>query len=347
MKILFFSDIHVNFRHRTYMGFLERTLEEIRKDAEGMDLVFNLGDTTDTFGVVDIRDLLFAQEHTGYHRFKGGGAGLYTLRGNHDTGDKLGEQSTLPLFLLLSHQFGFEDMAVFTPFDGEDQPRFLIVPHTRDYPAVYEFLLEAKGRGPVTAVLTHTDWLGCRLTPQYVSKEGLEPAWFQANLPGVPVFAGHYHTPMNVGPVHIVGSPLYATFNDRAEGIPRGWLKWDTESGEIVRVTNPHTYECHSVRAKGKKELKKSREGFEGKENRCKVKVYVPKRLFDDAQELYSGFLWSGVYPLENDAEGVEFESKVDLNTEPEAMVERAVKGADAVYDKTLLRKYGEEAFSV
>jgi hypothetical protein len=311
----------------------------LEAEAKNCDLALNLGDTTDTFGVVDIRDLLFANQ---WVRSIGHAAGKqYVLRGNHDTGDKYGHSSVPPLYADGTTEVVTQLKTGEIPGVG----KVVFVPHTTDYEQVYEALEEANP----DLILAHTDWLGCRLTPQYVSKTGLEPMKVVETAIDAAIFAGHYHTPLQVGCVNFVGSPQYMNFADYMAPIPRGWIIWDSETGDIERVANPHTYECHTIRAEDKRQLKKAHKKLaEDRPEDKKVKVYVPKRLIPDAIELFEGFLWVGVYPAENDAVGVEFESGVDLKTSPEEAIKAAVTTADpAEFDPDLLTTYGMEAFNI
>jgi hypothetical protein len=213
----------------------------------------------------------------------------------------------------------------------------LFIPHTRNLPEAREQLLGSVGRG-VSAAIAHTDWIGCQLTPAYVSKEGLDPS----ESP-VPVFAGHYHAPVTVGRVHFVGSPLYKDFSDVAVEQPRGFLFWDAKTGKVERVANPHTYHCVRIEAATKRELGKKIEGI-GDPSKCRVKVYVPKKLMEDAKDAVQGCLWSAVYPLGSETQSVTFASTVNLRTSPEDAVRAAVRSAGEEYDRSQLESVGMEA---
>jgi len=334
MKVLFYTDLHVSYRNMDYMRFLEETiqyLEELVK-THAPDFLVNLGDTLDTFGTLDVRDGAKAQEYLlRLSQFTPHGIQHIVLRGNHDTADKLGDLSSTgiiapPVVTYVSQPTLLEHTG------------FLCVPHTKDLETARKFIEEnAKN---CVAILAHTDWLGCRLTPAYVSKDGLDPAQDY----GVPVFAGHYHAPAVVGKVHFVGSPLYHDFRDLVVEEPRGFLLWDGGS-DFRRIPNPHTYRCVRIEAKTKKSLQKSCDENLPEAERLRVKVYVPKKLIEDAQDLFKGFLWYGVYPLEGEKEGIEFAAKVTLRTTPEEAVKKAAGAAGEEFNKTVLEQYGLAAF--
>jgi hypothetical protein len=224
---------------------------------------------------------------------------------------------------------------------------FLCIPHTKDVEAANRFIYDNEKNA--VAIFAHMDFLGCRLTPAYVSKEGLDPAILAKCQ--LPVFAGHYHAPMEVGCVNFVGSPLYHDFRDLVVDESRGFLLWEYEpmaaahSSVTRRIANPYTYRCIRIEAKTKKALQKACDENLPEAEKLRVKVYVPKKLIEDAQDLFRGFLWSGVYPIEGEKEGIEFAAKVNLRTTPEEAVKKAAQSAGEEFDKATLEAYGIEAF--
>ena len=336
MRFLLYSDLHVTHRNREYMRFLELTLSYLKevvheRKVEGL---INLGDTFDTFGVLDLRDAVWGVEAMRDLTRVMEGNHLI-LRGNHDTGDKMGELASTTLL-----EYG-DTCVVSTPgpvdFCGL---RFYCLPHSHEYAEATQALKEdTQG---AQAVLAHLDWTGCRLTPSYVSKDGVLPS--DADV-GIPVFSGHYHSPMEAENVWFVGSPLYMTFSDEVTETSRGFTLWDTETGEKTRIENPHTYKCWTFRVEDKRMLNKIQKKLEGKADTSRVRLYVPKRLIDDALEMFSGCLWSAVYPLDSEKETVSFNADVDLTTTPEDVIKRAIEAAPEDLDRKLLEEYGALAF--
>lgn len=338
MRVLMYSDLHVSHKNGDYVDFLDKTVNYLIEKCQSLrpDILVNLGDTLDSFGVLDVRDGVYAQglldsltEHSG--------ALHVVLRGNHDTADKCGQVSSTPL--VCRGEVTTVTHPVFASLGGLP---VLYLPHSTDFDSMLAMIGEAKERS-VRAVFTHVDWLGCRLTPAYVSREGLSPAAVGEVLPGVPVFAGHYHAPMTVGPVHFVGSPLYLNFSDLMVEQERGFLLWDTEAG-VTRIPNPHTYKCYKIEAENKRELTKKLKDM-GDPRLARVKVYVPKKHVEDAQDLVRGFLWSAVYPVEAERTGIEFSAQVNVRTPLEDAVRTAVRSGSEGYDAALLETFGLEAF--
>lgn len=348
MKIMLYGDLHVSHRNKDYMSFLNKTalwLKDIVNERKP-DLLVNLGDTTDTFGVVDLRDAVWARElmtDLGQLQHHWGGI-HFILRGNHDTADKEGRISCCPLLE------GTGNLPIVYPgICNHREAYFLFLPYTKDYPRCIETIMKKAAEVKITAAFTHLDWTGCRLTPTFVSPEGLQPGVVADLLPKVPVFSGHYHMPMHVGPVHFVGSPLYANFSDEVGNIHRGVAFWDTNGHPdmVERLRNPHTYECWTIEAKTEKDLAKQLKPLEEKRDRCRVRVYVPKKLLDKAKEAGDGFLWWGVYPLDGEKQTVDFVASVSLKTTPTDAVQKAVDAAPEELDRVVLRKMGLEAFGV
>jgi predicted phosphodiesterase len=332
MLACFYSDLHVSHRHNDYMEFLGKTLAYLGDlvRTRKPDVLINCGDTLDTFASLDVRDGVYASR--ALQTLTGLVGRHIILRGNHDTADREGNLSSTQL--VCPHGATLVDHATLLDVSGE---HILFIPHTRNLPEAREQLLGSVGRG-VSAAVAHTDWLGCQLTPAYVSKEGLDPAEAE-----VPVFAGHYHAPVTVGRVHFVGSPLYKDFSDVEVERPRGFLFWDSATGGIERVANPHTYKCLRIEADTKKDLVKKVAAI-GNPSACRVKVYVPKKLMEEAKEACQGCLWSAVYPIGSETQSVTFASTVTLRTSPEDAVRAAVKSAGEEYDRSQLESVGMEA---
>lgn len=343
MKVLMFTDLHVTHRHKTYMEYVEDTVEHLCAliHEHKPDVLVNLGDTLDTFGMMDVRDALFARQAIRKTRdhFQGcGGQAYYVLRGNHDTVDKHGEVSSVDLLEMPGVEIITSPKVVTLP-DGHS---YFMLPHTRDHdPEKFEHILPYDVRG----VFAHVDWIGCRLTPKYISTSGFSPGAVGDLLPEIPVFAGHYHTPMETGPVWFVGSPLYMTFSDEVTEIPRGFTLWDTKLGAKTRIPNPHTFQCWTFECLTLPSLKKCLKKIEDDLERCRVRVYVPRKILDKAADLFEDALWCGVYPLDTEKDSMEFDTKVNLKSSSQEVIQRAVEGAPDDLNKETLIAYGQSAF--
>jgi len=346
MRVLMYSDLHVSHRNVDYMRFLEGTiqyLEEMVK-THAPDFLVNLGDTLDSFGIMDVRDGSVAQDLL--CRLTRGlpeGSKHIVLRGNHDTYDKFGDLSSTGLIAPKDIIYVSKNQVL----KIDSRATFLCIPHTKDVESANQFIYNNAEKG--CAIFAHMDFLGCRLTPAYVSKDGIDPAKMDKHK--LLIFSGHYHAPMTVGCVNFVGAPLYQDFRDLVVEEPRGFLLWernsmaDVHQNVLRRIPNPHTYQCIRVEAKTKKTLTVACEKYLPEAERIRVKVYVPKKLIEDAQDLFKGFLWYGVYPLEGEKEGMEFTSKVNLRTTSEEAVKKAVSSAGEEFNKAVLEQYGMDAF--
>jgi hypothetical protein len=344
MKVLIYTDLHVTHRHKTYMQFVSDTVDYLCEviHEHKPDVLVNMGDTLDTFGMMDVRDAIFARRairKTRDHFQACGGQAYYVLRGNHDTADKHGEISSVDL---LEWQ-GVDIISSPTVKVLPDGRNYLFVPHLRDFT---NEVFEGAQSYDIRGAFAHVDWIGCRLTPSHISTSGFQPGVVGELLPEVPVFAGHYHAPMEAGPVWFVGSPLHLTFNDEVTDVPRGFTLWDTDTDEKVRLANPHTYQCWTFRCSTLPQLKKQKKAIEADIERCRVRVYVPRKLLDKAEALFEEALWCGVYPLDTEKTSMDFDTKVDLQSSPDEVVAKAVSGAPEDLDKALLAKFGRHAFS-
>jgi predicted phosphodiesterase len=316
------------------MDYLGKLVQEHRPN-----LLVNVGDTLDTFGTLEVRDGVTAAHYLWeLTRLLPKGSKHIVLRGNHDTADKEGLLSSAEL--IAPEEVLYIPKAACLDILG---CQYLFLPHSKDFKS-YEALIERKA-GQCMAIFAHTDWIGCRLTPAYVSKDGLDPAKV-SKLCDL-IFAGHYHAPATVGNVHFVGAPLYQDFRDLVTEDSRGFLLWERENAtnRITRIPNPFTYRCHKIEAKTEKNLQKDLDRLLPEAEKSRVKVYVPKKLMEKAEEIFRGFLWSAVYPLETEREGIEFAAQVTLKTSPEEAVKKAALSASDEYDKGLLEKLGMSLF--
>lgn len=342
MKFIFYGDIQLGRKRTDYMSFLQATLSFLSDliDREQPDFIVNLGDLLDDFGKVDVTDLNYAYDWMYFIGSKVLHNHHWILKGNHDIADEAGDNST-------THVMSGGVNRTFCDLETPEIPEFgqiLVVPYSSNYASLREKI--EKIRKPIKAIFAHTDWLGIRpsIKSSYISTDGLDSERLAKLFPGVPIFTGHYHTPMDLGDLHVVGSPLYKDFSDVHTEIPRGFTIWDTETG-ITRVPNPNTYYCAEVRAESAKDLQAQYRILLPQKASLKVKVYAPLSLMTEASVLFGGFLWSAVYSLESSKKKVEYTADVTMHTSVEELVEHGVKSASGDYSAVLLRQYGLEAF--
>lgn len=359
MKFLFYGDLQIDRANSMYSEFLQSTLKHLTKVIQERqpDYLINLGDVLDGFGHVTVQDLTYSYDWMEYlgqlvrpsleqYECLAGAVGEsrhWILKGNHDIGDKEGKHSTVHVMSC--------DMTntIFKRIETPEIPNVgyvLVIPYTSNYAAVRAELDKMAGM-PVKAIFAHTDWFGLRpsIKSAYVETDGLDPARLAELFPGVPIFGGHYHTPVSMENLHIVGSPLHKDFNDVLTDIPRGFLEWDSESGEIERIANPCTYYCAEVRAESHADLASQARALLPNKDQLRVKVYVPLSLVREADAEFEPFLWHAIYPMTSSKKSVEHTADVRLHASASELVELGVKQASGDYDSELLRRCGMEAF--
>ena len=361
MKFLIFGDLQISDRRQDYMAYTQQTLQYLGQLVRERrpDYLINLGDLIDTFGTVRLTDLGYAYEWMNYlgREMAGGGTPhnadgnadalraatadprLWILKGNHDMDDREGKRASCQV--MEQNARIFMELTT-TEIDGFGYA--LVLPYTRDYAHMMNTLESiAELDVEVKVIFAHTDWIGCRMTPAMVSKEGLEPVKVQELFPNATIFAGHYHHPQTVGNLHIVGSPQHMRFDDVLGAIPRGFAFWDSETGTVERIPNPYTFYCAQVQAETDAQLRQAWEALKPNCANIKVKVKVPPKLMEEADGLFSDFLWKSILPLENvQAE----ETTITVTSSVPEIIAAGLDRAGEEYDLELLKQYGVEAFS-
>lgn len=348
MKILMYGDLQLSRKKDDYMGFMQSTLTNLYHLVieREPDLLINLGDLFDTFKTVDVRDLVYGyQWMQAYGNIMKKPASHWILKGNHDIADDAGDYSTVQVM-------GSDQNSIFTRTTGVNVPGLgfvIVIPYRKDYEKLTEELEQMAGLGEVKAILAHVDWLGVRpnINTTHISTIGLDLENLQKMFQDVPIFTGHYHTPMDLGNLHVVGSPQYMDFNDVFADIPRGFTLWDTETGQIERIANESTYYCAKVEAQDLQSLKAQHEALLPNKDNLKVKTYVPTVLEPEADSLFEDFLWHATYRLDSTRNAATHAASVNIDSSVDQIVSEGVSLAGDELDKGLLKKLGEEAFAV
>ncbi len=346
MKILLYGDLQISRKRSDYMEFVQAALTEIHGAVRELkpDILINMGDVFDDFGKLDVRDLVYAyqwMEVFGYEQSQRGKE-HWIIKGNHDIADKEGTIAAIQVMQQTSTIYmGLSVLNI------PDLGHVIVVPYTNDYDAAMASLEEMSGVAEVAAIFTHTDWLGVRpsIKSGHISTVGLDLKRVRQLFPDTPIFGGHYHTPMDIGNLHLVGSPLHMTFSDILSDIQRGYLLWDTESGAISRFTNSSTYYCAEIRCDTSESLQAQHNALESAKHTIKVKLYVPQALVNEADSLFDGFLWHACYPIESSRAAVEHMSDVSVGSTVEDLISAGVAAAGSQYDQAILTSYGQEAF--
>lgn len=336
LKVLMFGDLQVSCKNRDYMDNLDSTAAYLCETIRAVqpDLVVNMGDTFDTFGVVDVQDLVWVYQFSRLvaNRSRGN---YWVIGGNHDACDKSGLYSGLDIL---------RDIPGLTLFRNNPDivSKFLIVPYTREQVPINDL-----PKGSIAGVFGHAEWKGCKVTPSFVSPDGYDIGEFASAYPDALIFNGHYHNPDQLGPLTLVGSPLHKDFNDDPS-LDRGFVLWDTDTGKIERISNPYSYRCLDVEYHDLPSLTEHLESFQNVQ-RYKMKVRVPSSLVDGAKDICSGmgFLWSAVYPLESKYDELPEDVGVRITSTPEEVINQGISLAGEGYDKDLLLSSGRKAFGL
>jgi hypothetical protein len=334
------------------MRFLTGALESLEQaiHTHQPDLVINLGDMFDTKHLVSVDDLVYGWEWSkrigkAVHRCDAWKR-HWVLKGNHDISDKHGDRASVQVLEdETTHVFMDSRITVSPP-----GPNVLVLPYTEDIDSIYKETWRNAPGGELDpdVIIGHVDWIGCRLTPSYVSKAGCDPAWFEKKYPGVPIFNGHYHHPMDLGDLHMVGSPVHKDFNDVVGEIQRGFTLWDDETGETTRIQNPSTYYCTQLTLTTEQEINEWSAKLAAHKHVLRVKVFVPQALLDEAKSAFGDFLWNTVQPVDSEAIRAIHTSGVSVQSTASEIVTKGVDESDPqVYDRELLAKFGRKAFSV
>lgn len=339
MKVLLYGDLQINVQRSDHLNYLTRTLGYLCELIDHLepDVVVHLGDHTDTFGIVDIRSLGFAYDwlHTIGARLKRTQHHL-VIMGNHDISDDDGKYSTTSLFRDIRQVFPITS-PTFLHSHG-----ILALPYAKDLTATRTALADAVSHNPVCCV-GHVDWIGIKLSPKIVTKKGLTIEEYQQFLGTTPFFNGHYHNPVSLPPLYVVGAPIYQDFSDDPT-IPRGFMFFDTESDQPIKFyENPNTYLLRTVEVLEKKDLAQI-EALRPEADRIRLRVYTTTKLLKSVRPATEGFLWSAVHITDAQKARVDHAVKVTATTPPGEIIDKTVAAAPAEYKQPLLRAIGEEA---
>lgn len=352
MRVLLYGDLQVQTKKKDYTRFLDATLEYLLQVIyeEQPDLVVNLGDVLHTFGTIEVEDLLFAYRWMArignvVPRFQASIPGYdgrrhWIIKGNHDLSDRAGDHASIEVMestntrvFLQQENAGFMDRM------------FGVLPYSESPPDLESLSMGYNG------FFGHVEWVGAHATPTFISKDGLQPHIFAKKYPNAPVFNGHYHTPAQLGPVTLVGSPLHMDFNDVLTSVPRGFTIWDTNTGDgndIRRIPNPHTYHCLEATLPDKDTIQDFYQQMYPQRARLKIKIYVPLALEEYAQDLFhkeNGFLWISVAPSESRRTGIEHMEGIQLSSTPAEIISKVRETATDDLDVEMLETFAMEAF--
>jgi len=350
MRILFFGDLQVNHKNSLYQSFLDGTMRHLREfiNINNPDLLINLGDLMETKSVVEVEDLVWAWNWTKTLEdmcpppSENGHSSYWIIKGNHDISDRNCHTASVQVMEGLNTSvFMKEHVVKLEEFD------VVILPYTENYSLLNKFLDSIEDKNRVRLIVGHVCWIGARMTPYFVTDKGLDPVKVLRQFPNARVFNGHYHHPVDVcNRLHMVGSPLHKDFNDIIGDIPRGFVLWDSDLDTITRIKNPSTYHCLSLEFNSEENMRDIYEKLYEDKELLKLRIYVPKNLIEEANELFKGFLWKSVVQSSSDVISVYNGSGLKIQSTPKEIIEIAVTNSPDGYDKNLLEKIGKEAFA-
>ena len=258
MKILMFSDLHVDHKNTEAMSIIDNTLKLAKRLVvkEKIHSVFFLGDLIDTPYHVKTPalDLLALRLQEIVKELPSSGS-FIILKGNHD----LYLQKDKEEITNISWLKGYSKVVVVDkePYVGVP---FLFVPYYADGK---EFLEKVKGaKTPDTRyLLCHQPINKMEYSSGIVEKDGVSIS----KIPFDKIFTGHYHKRqlMKSGKklVYGIGSPLCFNFSDEIQGsLSRGFVILElnlSKENELVDMfkSNPYTFYYQTITPDQTKEV--------------------------------------------------------------------------------------------
>lgn len=341
MKILLYGDLQINGKNSDYMRFLYGSMQNMLEviNNEKPDLVVNLGDLMDTKHLISVEDLVWAWNIN--QQIERICKSHLILKGNHDVSDRNGDVSTVQVFnsSVTKAVTNFDEMYFNTK-------RFISIPYTRDIESVKRDLRSISNPEDIVAIFGHVDWIGCRLTPSFVTNHGLDPDEVMEMFPNSHIFNGHYHHPFSMDRLHFVGSPLHKDFNDVLGEVPRGFTLFDTETKSVRRIENSSTYYCVSVPVGTVESMETFVSGVSDMKSRIKVKVSVPNSLVDEASDVFDGFLWKSIIPRDSEVVSIYGGTGLGILSSSKEIVSKAIESSPDNLDRGILESIGNVIFS-
>lgn len=342
MRILLYGDPQINWGYPEYMELLDSTFDFLEEllERQTPDLLVHLGDHTDTFGTVDVKSIVHARRRLlRLSHLMANASPLpnshVILKGNHDLASRDETYATTELME------GENTLCVLNPIRHHG---VLFIPYTEDFDGVYKVLAASS---PVRGVAAHLDWIGVNLTPQYVSKSGMDLGRYTEIMGATPCFNGHYHNPTDeYAPVYFVGAPLYRDFRDRMDDPPRrGFVLFDTESREVERIVNPHTYLLKVWEGEDVAELERFIASLGDNASKTRVKIFVPTKRVKKARKVASGsdLGWWAVRPTDSKKQQADHTVQVSVTSTPTEVVDRVLSTVGDEFDKDVLGELGRK----
>lgn len=277
MKGLYFSDKHdhpfnefsrptkggrttlLDEHYQTYDWIAEQIVEH------RPDFVVNLGDTVFTIGYVDALTITCVEygDQAIRQACKVVGATYYPMLGNHDIMNDATRIHVLPFVKGLVTEASMV------------MPDLFFFPFYRDWEPVWQQNRE-KVLSIARRAYIHLDISGARFNRAAVCKSGIAPADFPGTCR---VVAGHFHHPQVLTRnFFCIGSCMYRDFRDEVVDEPRGIVVDDLDTGDWLRIENPHTSIYHNLKVVGEEDLQEKLGAIPHKE-RTFVRLSYPEAL--------------------------------------------------------------------
>jgi len=334
MKLLAYGDLHINFQHADYMEYLQKTVDALIGEIRDRrpDVIVNLGDTFNTFGIIGARELVFAHElMRRIESVMKPDAKHIVLLGNHDVGGP--DLSAISVFETTRTRVVLRPQRVVI-----GTLRLGVLPYEKDADEVRKALPTL---GSLDLAVGHIEWVGPRLTPTCSSEAGITVEEWAEVHPGVTILNGHYHTPQYRPPLYCVGSPLFMNFSDARSNIARGFALW--EDGQLAQIPNAHTFQLARIETDSENEL---RTRLEKLHPETKVRITCPRHLIPVVEEYREKLMWCRVSPSDTVVARRLEEMDIKLTSSAQEAIDEAVKDVQG-FDLSRLCKVGQEVFGL
>lgn len=323
-KILVYGDLH--FAGQDDFELTYKTCKWIAGKVEEHkpSLVVCLGDLNHYHQYIDIEALHWL--YKGLEGISNACSGLYVpadhvvMSGNHDQCSKDVNKGVLSILgLLPSTSTVPEGPTVHGLRSGllrDDYPEAVFLAFHRD---INKFESVAKQYAdPKRILFMHQDFRGAAPGADMV-----EPEWVSGYKT---VFNGHVHKPQQIGNAVMVGSPQHHNFgDDPAE--KRGCVLYDTETGEVQRLENPHTLKYVTVTDADSDETILLKAGVGSGPDPVKVCIRVLTSGTGDALmkrvERIKEMGYKSIKVVPAAKEEVQVRKQFDLTTDPNDIIDR------------------------
>jgi DNA repair exonuclease SbcCD nuclease subunit len=205
-------------------------------EKEGIDTVFDLGDTFDNRKIVNF-DVLYQVKKFFFDEMRKRQITYHAIVGNHTVTYK--NTNRVNAMDLLLNEYDNFHLYINDPVEIKlDNTKFILVPWlTADN---YERSMSILKKSDAAVVCGHFDIVGFEMMKGQKSEHGLDRKVFSKFFA---VYSGHYHHPSKSGNIEYLGAPYEMNWGDA--GGKRGFHIFDCETQKKTFVENP--FKMHIV----------------------------------------------------------------------------------------------------